>query len=248
MNKALDFKSMQDLLSQGNEFYRRWKESRNNVEGCGQVSLKNLEEAVQTGTIRWKNWVEQFELECEWIELAHEGQTRENGGPYSVHPIRMAYAIAINRAESKGKNDIIEEDDWRIIRLALWHDVKEDCGSFFDIHKLELSEALNHEINAISNPIKQEGELRKEWKRRIVEHHRKTGSYTHEVKCWDIVDNASEVNQRSIQYRGVFLEEKRALLEVLIRAPKELRDCVKESLNQLEDGLNKKQDIRAPKI
>ena len=141
-----------------------------------------------------------------WLAaLAHHGQKRKyTEEPYIVHPLEVA--------------DLVERSvpvcPWRLVAAALLHDTLEDTllpkeliGSL-DPHLLEMVLA----VTDVSTPADGSRAARKQ---KDLEHIAMASPDAKAVKLADLISNSRSIVARDAEFAKVYMQEKRALLEVL---------------------------------
>ncbi len=136
----------------------------------------------------------------------HAGQTRKyTGEPYILHPIAVADIV-----RSTGTRDLV-------IAAALLHDVLEDT----DTTVADLIAAFGDEIarlvievTDVSRPEDGSRAARKAIDRA---HLARGSSDAHTIKLADVIDNVSSIVERDPEFAAVYVKEKAAVVDVLIR-------------------------------
>jgi (p)ppGpp synthase/HD superfamily hydrolase len=142
----------------------------------------------------------------------HAGQKRKfSGEPYIVHPLAVADLV-----EAAGASEAV-------IAAALLHDVIEDCGSSPEEMEKELEAEFGSEITGlvveVSNRFRSaSGRPRAERKANEAARLATVSANAQTIKVADIINNASNVAERSPEFAALYLPEAVALLAVLVRA------------------------------
>lgn len=141
-----------------------------------------------------------------WLAaLAHHGQKRKyTEEPYIVHPLEVADLI----------DRTIPVCSWRMVATALLHDTLEDTllpqeliGSI-DPHLLEMVLA----VTDVSTPADGNRAARKQ---KDLEHIATASPDAKAVKLADLISNSRSIVARDAEFAKVYMQEKRALLDVL---------------------------------
>ena len=148
---------------------------------------------------------------------AHEGQFRKYSGmPYIVHPIEVATII-----------QTVEHSD-EMIAAALLHDVVEDTEySFEDIAK-EVSPEVAKLVEGLTDVSKPQDGNRKVRKTIDKDHLAKQNAEVQTIKLADVISNSQDIKANDPSFAKVYIEEMKALLEVLTKGDKTLYAKAKE--------------------
>ena len=148
---------------------------------------------------------------------AHEGQFRKYSGmPYIVHPIEVATII-----------QTVEHSD-EMIAAALLHDVVEDTEySFEDIAK-EVSPEVAKLVEGLTDVSKPQDGNRKVRKALDKDHLAKQNAEVQTIKLADVISNSQDIKANDPSFAKVYIEEMKALLEVLDKGDKTLYAKAKE--------------------
>jgi (p)ppGpp synthase/HD superfamily hydrolase len=135
---------------------------------------------------------------------AHYGQERKyTDEPYIVHPIRVAELVA----EAGGS--------YEMIAAAYLHDVVEDCGiSLIEIHcgfGIDVAVLVNW-LTDVSAPEDGNRAIRKA---RDRGHLAAAPPDAQTIKLADLIDNTSSITKYDPNFAVKYMQEKRALLEVM---------------------------------
>jgi guanosine-3',5'-bis(diphosphate) 3'-pyrophosphohydrolase len=130
----------------------------------------------------------------EWMREAHEGQTRSNGEPYYIHPVRVMMQLQFQDAE----NDLLI--------AALMHDTVEDTPVTYKEIWDTFGDRVAHWVDAVT---RRDGETYKTFILRVAED--KTAA---RLKIADIHDNLFDVDD----YKPGLRKRYEAALEVLENA------------------------------
>ena len=148
---------------------------------------------------------------------AHEGQFRKYSGmPYIVHPIEVATIVqTVNHTDE-------------MVAAALLHDVVEDTDySFEDIAK-EVSPEVSKMVEGLTDISKPEDGNRKTRKAMDKDHLAKQSAEVQTVKLADIISNSQDIKANDPKFAEVYIEEMKALLEVMDKGDKTLYAKAKE--------------------
>tara|TARA_B100000683_G_C12379774_1_gene510753 strand:- start:239 stop:748 length:510 start_codon:yes stop_codon:yes gene_type:complete len=148
---------------------------------------------------------------------AHEGQFRKYSGmPYIVHPIEVATIVqTVNHTDE-------------MVAAALLHDVVEDTDySFEDIAK-EVSPEVSKMVEGLTDVSKPEDGNRKTRKAMDKDHLAKQSAEVQTVKLADIISNSQDIKANDPKFAEVYIEEMKALLEVMDKGDKTLYAKAKE--------------------
>ena len=148
---------------------------------------------------------------------AHEGQFRKYSGmPYIVHPIEVATIV-----------QTVEHSD-EMIAAALLHDVVEDTDySFEDIAK-EVSPEVADLVKGLTDVSSPQDGNRKVRKAIDKDHLAEQNAEVQTIKLADVISNSQDIKANDPKFAKVYIEEMKALLEVLTKGDKTLYAKAKE--------------------
>ena len=148
---------------------------------------------------------------------AHEGQFRKYSGlPYIVHPIEVATIV-----------QTVEHSE-EMIAAALLHDVVEDTEyTVADISK-EVSPKVAELVEGLTDVSKPEDGNRKTRKAMDKDHLAKQSAEVQTIKLADVISNSQDIKANDPSFAKVYIEEMKALLEVLDKGDKTLYAKAKE--------------------
>ena len=148
---------------------------------------------------------------------AHEGQFRKYSGmPYIVHPIEVATIV-----------QSVDHTD-EMIAAALLHDVVEDTEySFEDIAK-EVSPEVAELVEGLTDISKPQDGNRKVRKSMDKDHLAQQKAEVQTIKLADVISNSQDIKANDPSFAKVYIEEMKALLEVLDKGDKTLYAKAKE--------------------
>jgi|TARA_B100000212_G_scaffold139354_1_gene105013 (p)ppGpp synthase/HD superfamily hydrolase len=148
---------------------------------------------------------------------AHEGQMRKYSGmPYIVHPIEVATIV-----------QSVDHTD-EMIAAALLHDVVEDTEyTVADISK-EVSPKVAELVEGLTDVSKPEDGNRKTRKAMDKDHLAKQSAEVQTIKLADVISNSQDIKANDPSFAKVYIEEMKALLEVLDKGDKTLYAKAKE--------------------
>ena len=148
---------------------------------------------------------------------AHEGQFRKYSGmPYIVHPIEVATIV-----------QTVEHSD-EMIAAALLHDVVEDTDySFEDIAK-EVSPEVADLVKGLTDVSSPQDGNRKVRKAIDKDHLAGQNAEVQTIKLADVISNSQDIKANDPKFAKVYIEEMKALLEVLTKGNKTLYAKAKE--------------------
>ena len=148
---------------------------------------------------------------------AHEGQFRKYSGmPYIVHPIEVATIV-----------QTVEHSD-EMIAAALLHDVVEDTDySFEDIAK-EVSPEVADLVKGLTDVSSPQDGNRKVRKAIDKDHLAEQNAEVQTIKLADVISNSQDIKANDPKFAKVYIEEMKALLEVLTKGNKTLYAKAKE--------------------
>ena len=148
---------------------------------------------------------------------AHEGQFRKYSAmPYIVHPIEVATIV-----------QTVEHSD-EMIAAALLHDVVEDTDySFEDIAK-EVSPEVADLVKGLTDVSSPQDGNRKVRKAIDKDHLAEQNAEVQTIKLADVISNSQDIKANDPKFAKVYIEEMKALLEVLTKGDKTLYAKAKE--------------------
>ena len=148
---------------------------------------------------------------------AHEGQFRKYSGlPYIVHPIEVATIV-----------QTVEHSE-EMIAAALLHDVVEDTDySFEDIAK-EVSPEVADLVKGLTDVSNPEDGNRKVRKAIDKDHLAEQNAEVQTIKLADVISNSQDIKANDPKFAKVYIEEMKALLEVLTKGDNTLYAKAKE--------------------
>ena len=129
--------------------------------------------------------VEDYDPAFQIAQFHHKGQTRKNGGPFLIHPVRVAARVA-GRAWKQGER---YEQVKHLIRVALLHDVLEDALEPFKAAQSIALTVSASEYWAVEALTKRAGESERDYVLRIREHR----TFAIPVKVEDRWDNLNDM-------------------------------------------------------
>jgi (p)ppGpp synthase/HD superfamily hydrolase len=114
-------------------------------------------------------------------EKAHEGQKRNDGTPFVIHPIRCAIMLMAE----------LGVDDPDMISIALLHDVVEDTPTTLDEVQQQFGEQIATMVDHLTRPRPTDEREEEKMERKAVKFKElmKQDADTRLVKCTDMVDN-----------------------------------------------------------
>lgn len=158
-----------------------------------------------------------------YAQAAHAavGQRRKyTGEPYIVHPAEVATIVAGVLGSTPN-----------MVAAAWLHDVVEDTGcTFNDIHMafgIDIATLVGW-LTDVSKPEDGPRWLRKKMDR---EHTAAAPAEAQTIKLADLIANTRSIVAHDPKFAKVYLEEKRLLLEVLIKGDKILLDRARKVVN-----------------
>lgn len=155
------------------------------------------------------------------------GQVRKyTGEPYWYHPARVAELVA---TAGLGQN---------AIAAALLHDVVEDTEITIEQIKEEFGNVVADYVYRLTDVSKPHDGNRATRKRIDREHVAKGCADVHSVKVADLIDNSISIIKHDPEFAKVYLQEKRLLLDVLVKANDGLLGIARELLQRGEDKIN----------
>ena len=135
-------------------------------------------ESVQTSILAQKDGIQKALL---LAERAHDGQTRDDGHPYVIHPIRVAKSLL----------EEIGEREANILAAALLHDVVEDTRVTVAEIQEQFGPRIAELVNSVTRPrAKEETEHDKfTTKPKNYQKILTSSTETIRIKAMDILDN-----------------------------------------------------------
>jgi len=161
----------------------------------------------------------------EFATKAHAGQTRRyTGEPYIGHPARVAFLTASAIGDPE------------VIAAAYLHDVVEDTPtSLSDIERL-FGKRVARLVFEVTDISRKEDGNRKTRKVLDLKHLAKASPEGQTIKLADLLDNTEGVMAHDPSFAAVYMREKAALLEVLLRGDiglyEEAADVVSDYFSQ----------------
>jgi len=145
-----------------------------------------------------------LEFVCFFAKTAHGEQKRKyTNDPYIVHPVSVANIVA----------SVCFDPD--VIAAALLHDVVEDTpvtlSELRAVFGVRIASFVS-EVTDVSRPQDGNRAVRKKLDR---EHLAKASPQAQTIKLADLIDNTKSIVAHDPDFAKVYLQEKRALLEVL---------------------------------
>ena len=135
---------------------------------------------------------------------AHKEQTRKyTGNPYIDHLAEVAGIIAT------------VQSDQVILATAWLHDCVEDCGVSLQTIEDEFGLTVALGVSGLSDL---ESGNRAERKRQSRDRLALCAGWIQSIKCADLISNTSSIVKHDPKFAVTYLEEKRLLLDVLLRA------------------------------
>tara|TARA_A200000159_G_scaffold83110_1_gene76864 strand:+ start:1220 stop:1729 length:510 start_codon:yes stop_codon:yes gene_type:complete len=148
---------------------------------------------------------------------AHKGQVRKYTGlPYIVHPIEVANIL----------QTVNHTDD--MVAAALLHDVVEDCDYTVEDIANEVSPAVAKLVEGLTDVSKPEDGNRAVRKALDKDHLAKQSAEVQTIKYADIISNTQDIKVNDPSFAKVYIEEVKALLDVLDKGDKTLYAKAKE--------------------
>ena len=148
---------------------------------------------------------------------AHEGQFRKYSKmPYIVHPIEVATIV-----------QSVDHTD-EMIAAALLHDVVEDTDFTLDDIAEKTSQKVADLVEGLTDVSKPEDGNRKVRKAMDKDHLAKQSAEVQTIKLADVISNTQDIKANDPSFAKVYIEEMKALLEVLTKGDKTLYAKAKE--------------------
>lgn len=158
-------------------------------------------------------------------EMHRQQLRRYTNEPYFVHLEEVAGIV-----ERAGMSEAA-------IAAAWLHDVVEDCGVDSLFIFVNFGEAVGVMVAGLTDNPPTPGLNREHRKAKDRERLSNSGAETQGIKCADLISNTSSIVKHDPDFAKVYLKEKRAILEVLTRAPAALLERAWESLRSAENEL-----------
>lgn len=139
----------------------------------------------------------------DWCVRAHEGQTRDDGRPYSTHPMAVA--------------DILQEQgitDVATLAAAYLHDVVEDTSVTAEQIREAFGEEIASLVEELTNP-NFPGRTFEEKHRTLAEHARKMTDKAKAIKLADRLHNLTEMQEWSMERQQRYARATVDLLQAL---------------------------------
>ena len=148
---------------------------------------------------------------------AHEGQFRKYSGmPYIVHPIEVATIV-----------QTVDHSD-EMIAAALLHDVVEDTDYTVEDIAKEVSPAVAELVEGLTDVSSPQDGNRAVRKTKDRDHLAKQNAEVQTIKLADVISNSQDIKANDPKFAKVYIEEMKALLEVLTKGDKTLYAKAKE--------------------
>ena len=148
---------------------------------------------------------------------AHERQFRKYSKmPYIVHPIEVATIV-----------QSVDHTD-EMIAAALLHDVVEDTNFTLDDIAEKTSQKVADLVEGLTDVSKPEDGNRKVRKTIDKDHLAKQNAEVQTIKLADVISNSQDIKANDPSFAKVYIEEMKALLEVLTKGDKTLYAKAKE--------------------
>ena len=147
------------------------------------------------------------------------GQTRKyTGEPYVVHPMEVASIV-----ESVGGTETM-------VAAALLHDVLEDTGVTVDVLEEQFGSEVTNLVLWLTDISKPEDGNRSTRKALDRQHSAAAPAAAQTIKVADLISNSRSIVAHDPGFAKVYLEEKRLLLDLLIRADPTLLTMAREQV------------------
>ncbi len=148
---------------------------------------------------------------------AHEGQFRKYSGmPYIVHPIEVATIV-----------QSVDHTD-EMIAAALLHDVVEDTDYSFEDIANEVSPKVAELVKGLTDVSNPQDGNRKIRKAIDKDHLAEQNAEVQTIKLADVISNSQDIKANDPKFAKVYIEEMKALLEVLTKGDNTLYAKAKE--------------------
>jgi len=139
-----------------------------------------------------------------FAKLAHHGQTRKwTGTPFSDHPIRVSKEVAMMSMRVEA------------VQAAALHDVKEDSPKFFPLIHEEFGGEVSDLVSWLTRSSKGSKEPRARRKEMDRNHLAIAPLEVKVIKALDRLDNLREMGDAPEDFRFMYAEESRLLVEAL---------------------------------
>lgn len=162
-----------------------------------------------------------------FAEEAHGAQKRKyTDEPYIVHPEEVSEIVL------KYTGDVLSAV------AALLHDVLEDTTRTYDDIKDKFGVEVADLVMEVTDPSKPEDGNRAARKAIDLVHIAKGSARSHNIKLADILSNIKSIAEYDHDFALVYIAEKEAQLEVLVRGDAKLRAKVQEVINQTKMDLH----------
>lgn len=167
---------------------------------------------------------EKLAIAYEFSAGAHEGQIRKyTGEPYIVHPCEVMQILI----------DSVPNTSTEMLCAALLHDVVEDCGVTSEEIREHFGPIVEDLVFWLTDPPTVPGGPNRAARKAMTrERYSIAPAEAQTIKCADIISNTSTIREYDPDFAVVYLDEIRALLEVLDRAHPVLLAKAKEIVNQ----------------
>ena len=148
---------------------------------------------------------------------AHEGQFRKYSGlPYIVHPTEVATIV-----------QTVEHSE-EMIAAALLHDVVEDTEYSFEDIANEVSPKVAELVKGLTDVSNPQDGNRKVRKAIDKDHLAEQNAEVQTIKLADVISNSQDIKANDPSFAKVYIEEMKALLEVMTKGDKTLYAKAKE--------------------
>ena len=148
---------------------------------------------------------------------AHEGQFRKYSGmPYIVHPIEVATIV-----------QSVDHTD-EMIAAALLHDVVEDTDYSFEDIANEVSPKVAELVKGLTDVSNPQDGNRKIRKAIDKDHLAEQNAEVQTIYLADVISNSQDIKANDPKFAKVYIEEMKALLEVLTKGDNTLYAKAKE--------------------
>jgi (p)ppGpp synthase/HD superfamily hydrolase len=161
---------------------------------------------------------------------AHDGQHRKYGDniPYIQHPLRVAFRVS----KATGGKVIV-------VSAAILHDVLEDTDVSPQVISKTCGEEVLWLVEELTNPSKlpeHNKKPRAERKRIDREHVKNASRYAKIIKLCDRTDNLYDLVNAPADFRKLYAQESRLLLEVLEGTDEVLEGELLVAIEEIENG------------
>jgi (p)ppGpp synthase/HD superfamily hydrolase len=162
----------------------------------------------------------------EFAREAHKAQLRRyTGEPYFTHPEEVAGMV-----ERAGLSE-------NAIAAAFLHDIINDQGVEPELLFREFGPKVASMVVVLTDTPVGPGFNRERRKALDMDRLSKASVSVQGIRCADLISNTSTIVKYDPGFARIYLPEKRAILEVLTRAPAVLRDAAWACLRSAEDEL-----------